>query len=162
MWEKIVLNLLSNALKFTFEGKIDVFVRQEGGAAVLRVTDTGVGIAEADLPLVFARFQRIEGTRARTHEGSGIGLALVQELAKLHGGSVSVKSRVGEGTTFTVLIPLGSAHLPADRIAMPQGVPSPPSGAAPFVDEAMRWLPADVAAVRWCRRTRRRLPASNR
>ena len=147
MWEKIVLNLLSNALKFTFEGKIDVSVRQEGNCAVLRVSDTGVGIAEADLPLVFARFQRIEGTRARTHEGSGIGLALVQELAKLHGGSVTVKSRVGEGTTFTVLIPLGSAHLPSDRIARPQALPSPPLGAAPFVEEAMRWMPAHVAGA---------------
>ncbi len=146
MWEKILLNLLSNAFKFTFEGRIEVSLRHEGAHAVLRVSDTGVGIAAEDLPRVFERFHRIEGTRARTHEGSGIGLALVQELAKLHGGSVDVESRLGAGTTFAVTIPRGSAHLPAERIGMRQEVTASRLGAAPFVGEALRWLPDVVAA----------------
>jgi signal transduction histidine kinase len=142
MWEKIVLNLLSNALKFTFEGEIRVSLDSTGDGVVLRVMDTGVGVPEEEVPRLFERFHRVAGSRARTHEGSGIGLALVQELVKLHGGSVHVESRVGTGTVFTVTIPKGSAHLPAERIgagktAMPTGL-----GAAPFVEEALRWLPA--------------------
>ncbi len=82
----------------------------------LRVRDTGVGIPPQELPRLFDRFHRIENTRSRTHEGSGIGLALVQELVKLHGGSVRVESVLGKGSTFIVSLPLGSAHLPADRI----------------------------------------------
>jgi signal transduction histidine kinase len=115
MWEKIVLNLLSNALKFTFEGRIVVSLRWRGDHAELAVRDTGVGIAAGPLPRVFERFHRIEGCRARTHEGSGIGLALVHELVRLHGGKISVDSTVGAGTTFTIVISPGSAHLPQDR-----------------------------------------------
>ena len=89
MWEKIVLNLLSNAFKFTFEGEIEVSLREADGFAELSVRDTGVGIPEAELPKLFERFHRIEGQKSRTHEGSGIGLALVQELVKLHGGIVT-------------------------------------------------------------------------
>src|SRR5581483_10971424 len=85
MWEKVVLNLLSNAFKFTFEGEIVISVRQNGRAAELRVHDTGTGIPAAEMPRLFERFDRIENARGRTHEGSGIGLALVQELVKLHG-----------------------------------------------------------------------------
>src|SRR5262249_16227623 len=99
VWEKVVLNLLSNALKFTFEGQITGGLRLAGEHVELAVRDTGVGIPEAELPHVFERFQRVRGTRARTHEGTGIGLALVQELVKLHGGGVRVESRVGEGST---------------------------------------------------------------
>src|SRR5690606_16780624 len=88
-----------------------------GRHARLRICDTGEGIAPGDLPRIFERFHRIRNARARSHEGTGIGLALVQELARLHGGSVEVASEAGRGTTFTILLPLGSAHLPADRIA---------------------------------------------
>jgi PAS domain S-box-containing protein len=146
MWEKIVLNLLSNAFKFTTEGRIEVSLRPEGERAVLRVRDTGVGIAEENLPRVFERFHRIEGAKARTQEGSGIGLALVQELVKLHGGSVHVDSRVGVGSTFTVAIPVGSAHLPAERLGRRNDGGSTALGAAPFVEEALHWLPDVVAA----------------
>jgi PAS domain S-box-containing protein len=148
MWEKIVLNLLSNAFKFTFEGRIEVSLHVEGARreqVVLRVSDTGVGVAEQELPRLFERFHRIEGGRARTHEGSGIGLALVQELARLHGGFVRAESRLGAGTTFTVAIPAGSAHLPVDRIGARASLPPTSLGAAPFVEEALRWLPEDRA-----------------
>ncbi|HVV82053.1 MAG TPA: ATP-binding protein [Kofleriaceae bacterium] len=149
MWEKIVLNLLSNALKFTFEGGITVDLAVEDGAAVLRVDDTGVGIPAEELPRLFDRFHRVEGARARTHEGTGIGLALVQELARLHGGSVFAESRPGAGSTFTVRVPIGTAHLPAERIAAETAAPAAVRAGA-FVDEALRWLPsaADAPAER--------------
>lgn len=95
MWEKIVLNLVSNAFKFTFEGTIGVALRGRGDHVELTVSDTGIGIAEADLPHLFERFHRIEGAHGRTYEGSGIGLALVRELAKMHGGTSPC--RVGPG-----------------------------------------------------------------
>ena len=100
MWEKIVLNLLSNAFKFTFAGEIRVSLRSEGEYAVLRVADTGTGIPEAELPRLFERFHRIEGARGRTHEGTGIGLALVQELVGLHKGSIEVASTLGPRQHF--------------------------------------------------------------
>jgi len=141
MWEKIVLNLLSNAFKFTFQGSITVSLRRAGSEVQLRVRDTGVGIPEKELPRLFERFHRIENTRSRTHEGSGIGLALVQELVKLHSGSIRVESKLGKGTTFIVSLPLGKAHLPAERIGGARSLASTAVGAAPFVEEALRWLP---------------------
>ena len=145
MWEKIVLNLLSNAFKFTFEGEIEVRLLEIEGFAQLSVRDTGVGIPAEELPRLFERFHRIEGQRSRTHEGSGIGLALVLELVKLHGGTMAVESAIDRGTTFTVRVPFGTAHLPADR-AEPRDRPVPTSLRADvFVQEALRWLPDEVA-----------------
>jgi signal transduction histidine kinase len=115
MWEKILLNLLSNAFKFTFDGQIAVELRGLGDRVELRVADTGVGIPEAELPRMFERFHRVRHVRARTHEGTGIGLALVQELARLHGGGVTVASHEGQGTTFTVTIRTGTQHLPTNE-----------------------------------------------
>ncbi|HJX27840.1 MAG TPA: GAF domain-containing sensor histidine kinase, partial [Thermoanaerobaculia bacterium] len=145
MWEKIVLNLVSNAFKYTLEGEIRVRLRSEGGAAVLSVEDTGIGIPPEELPNLFNRFHRVEGAQGRTQEGTGIGLALVQELARLHGGTVGVESAVGRGSTFTVTLPLGSAHLPADRIGGTRSLASTALGATPFVEEALRWLPGTAA-----------------
>jgi signal transduction histidine kinase/CheY-like chemotaxis protein len=141
MWEKIVLNLVSNAFKFTLEGAITVRLRAVGGRAVLTVEDTGTGIPNSELPRIFDRFHRVDGARGRTHEGTGIGLALVQELAKLHGGSTEVESQLGSGSTFTVSIPLGAAHLPADRLRAERSLQSTAIGAQPYVEEALRWLP---------------------
>ncbi len=140
MWEKIMLNLLSNALKFTFSGYIRVSLRKTDAGIELKVSDTGTGIPESEIPLIFQRFHRIAGARGRTHEGSGIGLALVYELAKMHGGSAQVESRIDQGSTFTVSIPAGYSHLPADRIAgLPTAQPFNPSGF--YLDDAMPWLP---------------------
>jgi signal transduction histidine kinase len=145
MWEKIVLNLLSNAFKFTFEGTISVSIRHGEGHVELSVTDTGMGIAADELPRLFERFHRIEGAHGRTHEGSGIGLALVQQLVKLHGGTVKVTSEPGRGSAFVVRVPSGLAHLPADRIGRERALPSTATGATAYVEEALRWLPdADV------------------
>jgi PAS domain S-box-containing protein len=141
MWEKIVLNLLSNAFKFTFEGHVAVTLKPVDGAVELQVRDTGVGIPEEHRDRVFERFHRIEGTRARTHEGTGIGLALVQELVKLHGGSVRVESAVGQGSTFTVTIPCGTAHLPQERIQARPSLASTAVRAEAYAEEALRWLP---------------------
>ncbi|KRA66350.1 PAS domain S-box protein [Caulobacter sp. Root655] len=141
MWEKVVLNLISNAFKFTLEGQITVALRGVMGAVELTVSDTGVGIAEAELPRVFERFHRIEGQKGRTHEGTGIGLALVDELVKLHGGAVAVRSRLGEGSTFQVTIPLGTAHLPRERLSAEGAPASTAVQANVYVAEALRWLP---------------------
>ncbi len=141
MWEKIVLNLLSNAFKFTFEGSIAVRVRREESQAVLEVSDTGVGIPDHEISRVFERFHRVEGTVGRTQEGSGIGLALVQELVKLHGGTLSAASELGRGTTFRICIPLGTAHLPAERIKAARTLSSTAIDARAYVEEALRWIP---------------------
>jgi DNA-binding NtrC family response regulator/signal transduction histidine kinase len=143
MWEKVVSNLLSNAFKFTFAGAVTVLLKPVDGAAELRVRDTGIGIPEDQRTRVFERFHRIEGTQARTYEGTGIGLALVQELIKLHGGQVRVDSSVGEGSTFIVTIPLGTAHLPAERVHAVRSLASTGIGADAYAEEALRWLPDD-------------------
>ncbi len=146
MWEKIVFNLLSNAFKFTLQGGVTLTLREREGMVRLSVRDTGGGIPAHELPRTFERFHRIEGAPGRTYEGSGIGLALIQELVRLHGGQIAVSSVVGEGTQFDVDIPYGHAHLPADRVAAANADPAlassgtPRTGAA-FVEEALRWLP---------------------
>jgi signal transduction histidine kinase len=151
MWERILLNLLSNAFKFTFRGSISVrLVQLASGRVELSVRDTGIGIAEHELPRVFERFHRIEGARARTHEGSGIGLALVSDLVKLHRGVISVESQLDQGTTFRVTLPTGRAHLPPERIVdgdgeLPLAQPER-SLAQQLVSEAARWLPSEDAA----------------
>ena len=148
MWEKIVLNLLSNAFKFTLSGGVRLTLTADEASALLEVRDTGVGIPASELPRLFERFHRVESTEGRTHEGSGIGLALVQELVRLHGGSIDATSTLGAGTTFRVHIPLGTAHLPQDRIRA-AATPTPMAIASAFVEEALRWLPdaADSTAL---------------
>jgi signal transduction histidine kinase len=139
MWERIILNLLSNALKFTSHGGVTVRLRATDTSAVIEVHDTGIGIPAEELPRLFERFRRVEAARGRSHEGSGIGLALVSELVKLHGGEITVESEAGRGTTFTISIPLGSAHLPADQIIVNDEGGKAFDGKA-YVEEAFGWL----------------------
>ena len=147
MWEKVVLNLLSNAFKHTFEGAITVTLRWCGDHAELSVADTGVGIAAEQLPRLFERFHRVKAAQSRTFEGTGIGLALVRELARLHGGDVAVRSEEGHGSTFTVSVRAGRAHLPSDQVH-DAGVAAQASGAAAaHVDEAVQWIARDSLAV---------------
>ncbi|QCP15027.1 response regulator [Pseudoduganella umbonata] len=151
MWEKIVFNLLSNAFKFTLQGAVIVSLYRHAGMARLSVRDTGSGIPAAELPRVFERFHRIEGTPGRTYEGTGIGLALIQELVRLHGGAIAVHSEPDNGTRFDVDIPFGHAHLPEERVdhrgedaaddVSVSGDDARRMGAASFVEEALRWLP---------------------
>jgi PAS domain S-box-containing protein len=141
MWEKIVFNLLSNAFKFTLDGGISVRLGSEGGHAVLQVTDTGTGIPAGETENIFKRFHRVQNSNARSHEGTGIGLALVYELVKLHGGTISVASAPGKGSTFTVRIPFGNAHLAAERSGAPANQGSTALHGDAFVEEASRWAP---------------------
>jgi signal transduction histidine kinase len=147
MWEKIVLNLLSNAFKFTFEGAIRVTLKSDGREVELRVVDSGVGIPARELPHLFDRFHRIEGTRARTHEGTGIGLALVQELAKLHHGTVRVESQEGRGSAFVVRLPTGAGQETEGRTPGATAGSSLESRSASFVEEASRWLTPQAVPV---------------
>ncbi len=143
MWDKIVLNLISNAFKFTFTGEIAVSLHPIGDKVELKIRDTGTGIPPEELPKIFERFHRVRGVKARSHEGSGIGLALVQELVHLHSGTVNVESVLGRGTTFTVTLPTGSSHLPPEQISTKCTLPSTSLSAAPYVQEAQRWLPEE-------------------
>ncbi|WP_433242851.1 SpoIIE family protein phosphatase [Streptosporangium sp. CA-135522] len=148
MWERVVFNLLSNALKHTFAGGVTIGVRPGEGHAVITVSDTGVGIPDHEIPHLFERFHRVGGSRSRSHEGTGIGLALVHELVALHGGRIEAGSRVGEGTTFTITLPYGSAHLPQDQVDDAAAPDEPGAGEArwpPVPDEPgageARWAP---------------------
>jgi signal transduction histidine kinase len=148
MWEKIVCNLVSNAVKYTHHGEIRVSLAASNGHVRLDVGDTGVGIPADELPRIFQRFHRVRGTSGRSHEGTGIGLALVQELVKLHGGSVAAESTPGAGTTVTVTLRGGSAHLPAEHVVeQAPRLRSPAESAAPFVEEALRWSRVDDPGV---------------
>jgi signal transduction histidine kinase len=146
MWEKVVLNLLSNALKSTFDGEIRVKVSTDGENAQLTVTDTGTGIPEDEVSHLFERFRRVEGARRRSHEGTGIGLALAKELIELHGGGIAVASTLGMGTTFTVTVPFGSKHLAHGHVAEATSNGGAPMTAAVFVREALGWLPGSASA----------------
>ncbi|QBY50842.1 response regulator [Cupriavidus oxalaticus] len=145
MWETIVLNLVSNAFKFTFAGSITVSIVAHGDNAVLRVRDTGIGIPAGELPRIFERFHRVEGAQGRSIEGSGIGLALVRELVRLHGGTVEVDSMQGQGTCFTVTMPVAAAgDVPADTVP---ALAASSAQARAYVDATLRWPHAEAPAL---------------
>ncbi|HWA33671.1 MAG TPA: ATP-binding protein, partial [Cyclobacteriaceae bacterium] len=139
MWEKIILNLLSNAFKFTHKGSITVSISSVGNKLQLKVRDTGIGIAHEDIPKLFERFVRIDGAKGRTNEGSGIGLALVKELVILHGGTIDVESEVGKGSKFIVTIPTGRDHLP--EVAEGYVHEDAQSPGPSFIEEINAWVP---------------------
>src|SRR5262249_42405808 len=138
------LNLLSNALKFTLEGAVHLTLDVDDRMVVLRVRDTGSGIPADELPRLFQRFHRVHGARARTHEGSGIGLPLVSAIVRLHTGQVSAGSRPADGTELEARLPLGREHLPPDHVGE-EGGASHPRAAQAYVEEAMRWLPGSAS-----------------
>ena len=141
MWEKIVFNLLSNAFKFTLKGRISVSVHGTTDGAVFTVRDTGIGIEVDDMRHIFERFHRARNAMGRSFEGSGIGLALVQELVKLHGGKIQAESVPDKGSAFSIWIPFGSAHLPANRIGTQRSPGDTATSTSSFVEEALSWLP---------------------
>jgi signal transduction histidine kinase len=145
MWEKIVLNLVSNAFKYTREGSITVGVDEGDGEVRVSVTDTGIGIPEDQQDLIFDRFHRVENSTVRSQEGTGIGLALVRELVKIHKGRIDVSSRLNEGSTFTVTLPTGRGHLPADRISVEPDYDGTGNERAIYVEESLKWLPLTTA-----------------
>jgi len=117
--EVVVSNLLSNAYKFTPENEhIAISItteengeRVQGSFVMISIADTGLGISKESLPFIFDRFYQADDSSVRKYEGTGIGLAITKELVELHGGSISVESEIGVGTTFTVCLPKGSDHL---------------------------------------------------
>lgn len=111
MWEKIVLNLLSNAYKYTISGKVTVSVSEADGFVTFDVSDTGTGIPKEEMDHLFKRFHRIRNEAGRSFEGSGIGLSLVRELVRLNHGEIYARSEFGKGSTFTVRMPVGNAHI---------------------------------------------------
>ena len=140
MWEKIVLNLLSNALKHTATGEITIRQRWQDHRITLHVADTGIGIAADELPRVFERFHRVQGAWSRSHEGTGIGLALVRELARALGGEVEIASTEGAGTVVTVTINAAPAQLRSDPLEASPDRSSSRVRAA-FTEEATHWTP---------------------
>jgi signal transduction histidine kinase/DNA-binding response OmpR family regulator len=145
MWEKIVLNLMSNAFKFTLEGGISVRLHTRDGRAVMEIQDTGVGIPPTEMPRLFERFHRVQGAKGRSFEGSGIGLALVHDLVDLHGGAISATSEVGLGTTFRVDIPLEQEGLPRSEGAPDVAKAEVSDRAQAFAQEALLWLPEAIS-----------------
>ncbi len=115
MFGQVLLNLLSNAVKFTDAGgRVDLFARSLGTSGVeVSVRDTGIGIAAQDLPRLFTEFQQLDTGTARRFEGTGLGLALTKKLVELHGGSIAVKSQLGQGSEFTVIFP----YIPSVQVA---------------------------------------------
>lgn len=140
LWEKIVLNLLSNAYKFTLNGEVELSLSAHEHQVELCVRDTGAGIPSDEMKHLFDRFHRIRGIQSRTHEGTGIGLALTRELVLKHGGTINAESQVGQGTTFRVTIPLGHAHLPSEAIVSGSSSSSPSDRARSYAAEASGWL----------------------
>ncbi len=144
MWEMIVLNLLSNAFKFTLHGTVQVLLKELPDEVELTVQDSGIGIPKDELPKIFHRFHRVEGAKSRTFEGSGIGLALVQDMVKVHSGKIIVNSTEGKGTLFRVTIPKGNAHLPFDHLKAEGTSTSTQAKTHAFIEEASRWVPEIV------------------
>ncbi|KND04770.1 PAS domain S-box protein [Spizellomyces punctatus DAOM BR117] len=148
MWEKIVLNLIGNAFKFTLQGSIKVSLHpnEDKSGVIFAVEDTGTGIPSHEISRIFERFHRVDGQKGRSHEGSGIGLALTQELVRLHGGTVELRSVYGQGSTFSVFLPYGTSHLPQDRLSETNEdvsdyiIESKRSYGYAMVEEAKRWL----------------------
>lgn len=144
MWERIIMNLVSNAFKYSQEGTIGIDIQQAGHEVQVAVKDTGLGIPEDHLDKIFDRFHRVENATGRSQEGTGIGLSMVKELVKLHHGSIHVTSAPGQGSVFTIRLPVGASHLPPDRIVKGDTVEKVFKHSTAFVEEALKWLPADA------------------
>lgn len=154
LFEKVIFNLLGNAFKYTLKGSITVKVNYESSKAIVQIIDTGCGIADHELSLIFDRFHRVEGT-SRSIGGTGIGLALTLELVKTLGGTLTVESALNKGSTFAVTFPRGSSHLPAaqvdDQPADLVDLPPRAQNSLSIIEDAANWKlepspPVDGAA----------------
>ena len=139
--KQILINLISNAIKFSDRGgTVTVGARMDGQHILLTVEDSGIGIAPDDLALIGNPFFQVRGTYSRKHDGTGLGLSIVKGLVKLHGGELEVKSRPGEGTRMVVRLPLDcerstDTHRPIPIASgMPKGPPSGPSASVHMAD----------------------------
>ena len=121
---------MENALRYTpAGGRVDLQLIRDGNQATLVISDTGLGIAEEHLPRIFERFYRVDKARSRRDGGTGLGLAIVKSVAETHQGRVSVSSKQGNGTTFTVILPVQSVRSSQDA----DGAPPNPQPAVSFV-----------------------------
>jgi signal transduction histidine kinase len=112
--KQILINLIDNAIKYTPEGgTIDVSIRRSGKEAIISIRDTGVGIPKNLLSRIFEKFQRLEGSYVKDSEGTGLGLYIVKELTKAHGGRIWVDSKVNEGSIFSFSLPLYRNYYPS-------------------------------------------------
>lgn len=143
MWEKIVLNLVSNAFKYSNEGSITIKVEKKNDHVHFSVADTGVGIPADQLDKIFDRFHRVENIQGRSQDGTGIGLSMVKELVRMHNGTINVTSKVGKGSIFTIMVPLGKDHLPADKIVDTTYIPTASQQTLAYVQEALKWMPQE-------------------
>lgn len=139
MWEKIILNLLSNALKYSKKGKILVTIKQQDNQLLVTIKDDGVGIPADQVEKIFDRFHRIESTSGRSQEGTGIGLSMVRELVRIHEGTIRVESVVGEGSSFIISIPLGKDHLD-ESMLVSEYLSKENSLIESFSEEALQWV----------------------
>lgn len=146
MWERIMLNLLSNAYKYTLNGSIKLSFEETPETLSVLVSDSGIGIPEQDLPKLFERFHRVEGARGRTYEGTGIGLSLVRQLMKIQGGDISVVSVEGQGTTFKATLMKGREHFNPEQIVDEKDRHDFSSDALLFLEEAESWQSAGQEA----------------
>ncbi len=137
---QILQNLLANAVKFTDAGSVSVSIRSDQEQVSVRIADTGIGIAENDLPYIFDEFRQADGTPARRHDGTGLGLAIARKAARMLGGEISVESVPNKGSTFTLTLPLvwrGPVPLDEQIVARPTaGVNSEPKIVLGVDDEA--------------------------
>jgi len=140
MWEKIILNLLSNAFKYTEKGSIEVFIRTSDSFVEVAIKDTGIGIPETELDNIFERFHRIQNGGGRSQEGTGIGLAMVKELVRLNEGTIHVESKLGVGSTFTVRVPVTKKSMVSGKNKV---VTKLPSAGSVYIEEALQWIPGD-------------------
>ena len=134
MWETIILNLLSNAAKYTLRGSISVAVRAEPEHCSITMRDTGVGISAEDLDRLFERFYRADNVRGRSVEGTGIGLSLVRGLVELHRGTIEIDSELDRGTTVLIRLPRSLEDVAVDVS------PAGPDETNPYIAEASQWL----------------------
>ena len=105
--EQVLINIMSNAIKYTPDGgEIEVIARRLNGGVEIRVRDSGIGIPDEDIPHLFERFYRVEKSRTSETGGTGLGLAIAKEIVEAHGGSISVESKLNEGTTIIIQLPI--------------------------------------------------------
>jgi PAS domain S-box-containing protein len=149
MWERILLNLVSNAFKYSQKGKISVDIQQVEDHIEIAVADTGIGIPADQLERIFDRFHRVENASGRSQEGTGIGLAMVRELVRLHCGTIDASSSPGVGSVFTIKIPVGSAHLPLERITHESTDTYLQKHSPAFVEEANQWISNNAGSVNY-------------
>jgi signal transduction histidine kinase/CheY-like chemotaxis protein/class 3 adenylate cyclase len=147
-FDKVLYNLISNAVKFTPVGKsITVVLRPLGDQCLLQVVDTGIGIRSDQVPHLFERFRQAEGSENRAYEGTGIGLSLVKELVELHGAEITVDSVYERGTTFSVWLKTGAAHLPAEQIVQEEADLEVGRAAVELADLEIELLDVDTSEI---------------